>query len=508
MHTKRAPPDPIAAQLDFRTFIELLCHDDDLADIQREVDPYLEVGAIVRRVSERNDKAPLFSNVKGAKNGLWRIFGNAASLRHDYEQRYGRIARNLGLPPTASWMDICKRTQAGKTAAPMPPIVLDTGPCKENKILGEEIDLNALPVPLLRPGDGGKYLQTYGIHILTTPNRSWTNWSIFRGMVYSKNQLVCLVGRGQHNQIIRAKWEEQGKSEMPWALALGVPPAASLVAALPVPEGVSEGEYVGAMVGKPLEVVKCELSDLLVPANSEIILEGTTSLTDKALEGPFEDFLGIAFENDQHLNPLFTVKAITYRNNAILPVSVPGKLTDESHTTASMASEELLTLLHQHNLPIKGAYAPFETYATWCVLQVDTERLRELKTNSADFSKKIGDIAFYNKSCMLINRIVLIGDDVDIYDFNSVIWAFITRCRPGKDEYLFEDCPSFPMTPYMSHGRRDVRRGGKVVSDCLFPMEYDTGRLFSASSFEASYPEDIKKRVRDTWRDMGFVTPP
>ncbi|KAH8665332.1 putative 3-octaprenyl-4-hydroxybenzoate carboxy-lyase [Ilyonectria robusta] len=494
----------IAAQLDFRTFVDVLRQDNDLAEINQEIDPHLEVGAIVRRVSEVSGKAPLFNNVKGARNGLWRMFGNAASLRASEEEKYGRIARNLGLPPNSSWKAILERTQSAKNKPLLQPNVLANGPCKQNKIFGDDIDLNKLPAPLLHQGDGGKYLQTYGVHVLQSPDKSWTNWSIFRGMIHDKRRLVCLVGTGQHNSIIRDKWLKEGKDEMPWALALGIPPAASLAAALPIPEGVSEAEYVGAMVGKPLDLVKCELSDLLVPANSEIVLEGTFSLKDKALEGPFEDYLGLHFDGDRHMHPLFTVNAITYRDDPILPVSVPGRITDESHVTASMASAELLTLCKNHDLPINDAVAPLETMANWCALQVDTKKLTSLKTNSKDFCSKLGQIVYNNKSSMLFNRILLFGEDVDIYNFKDVMWALVTRCRPGQDEYVFEDVPSFPMTPYMSHGTGTVKTGGKAISDCLFPMEYEGRKTFSSVDFETSYPEEVKSKVRANWTAMGF----
>jgi UbiD family decarboxylase len=317
------------AQLSFRAFVETLRQDNDLIEIDVEVDPHLEVGAIVRRVSELDGKAPLFNNVKGARNGLWRMFGNAASLRKNEQEKFGRIARALGLPKDASWKTICERTQVGKTAAPVPPSIVSTGPCKENKILGDDIDLTKLPVPQLHEDDGGRYLQTYGIHVLQTPDGSWTNWSINRAMVHDKRHLVGLVFPRQHNHVISDLWRKEGK-DVPWALALGVPPAATMAAAMPLPQGVSEGEIVGAMVGRPLELVKCELSNLLVPANSEIVIEGTLSTTETAYEGPFGEYLGYVFPRDRHLNPTYKVDAITYRNDAILPISVPGKITDES----------------------------------------------------------------------------------------------------------------------------------------------------------------------------------
>jgi phenacrylate decarboxylase len=322
------------AQMDFRKFIDILREDGDLVEINDEVDPHLEVGAIVRRVSEVNDKAPLFNNVRGARHGLWRIFGNAASLRRDSTERFGRVARNLGLPPDAKWKDISNRFMDWRKNPPLPPNILPTGPCKQNLLFGEDIDLEALPAPYLHEGDGGKYLQTYGVHVLQTPDKSWTNWSIFRGMVHNRNHLVCLVGDGQHNSVIRNLWAQEGKDEIPWALAMGVPPIASIVASMPFPEGVSESEYIGAVTGRPLDLVKCELSDLLVPANSEIVFEGTMHLTKKGAEGPFGDYLGIMLDGPSKMGPLFRVDCITYRDDAILPVSCPGQITDESVSVA------------------------------------------------------------------------------------------------------------------------------------------------------------------------------
>ncbi|KAH8703034.1 UbiD decarboxylyase family [Talaromyces proteolyticus] len=490
---------------DFRTFIDVLLKDNDLAEINCEVDPHLEVGAVVRRVSEVNGKAPLFNNIKGAKGGLWRMFGNAACLRNNEEERYGRIARNLGLARNARWADISQKLQAALKAPPVPPNVVATGPCKQNKIEGNEIDLNRLPVPLLHKDDGGKYIQTYGMHVLQAPDGNWTNWSIFRGMVHDNRHIVCLVGGGQHVSIIFQKWKEEGKTEIPWALALGVPPAASIAAALPLAENVSEAEFVGALLGKPLDLVTCELSDLLVPANSEIVLEGTLSLTEKGYEGPFEDYLGILFKEGRRAMPLFKVNTITYRDSAILPISVPGRITDESHTTVLLAAPQMVTLLQQHNIPVKEAFAPLETMATWCALQIDIEKLGQMKTTPEELCNKIGKIVFNDKSAMLTNRILVVGDDVAIDDFKELMWAFVNRCHPSKDEYVFDDVTVHPLSPYMHYkGTGRASCGGKIVSNCLLPMEYEGQRSFRSVDFNRSYPVSVKDKVIAGWEDMGF----
>ncbi|KAF9888279.1 hypothetical protein FE257_008849 [Aspergillus nanangensis] len=484
---------------DFRSFLDALRQQEDLLEIHQEVDPILEAGAIVRRTSEINGRAPLFHNIKGARDGLWRMFGNAASLRSTPGAQYGRIATALGLPQGASWKTICDFVEEASRRRPVAPEIVSDGPCKENKMFGGEIDLNQLPVPQLHMEDGGKYLQTYGLHVLQSPEASWTNWSIFRGMVHDARHLACLVGTGQHNSVIRERWRREGKTEIPWALALGVPPAASIVAALPIPHDISEAEYVGAMLGRPLKLVKCELSDLLVPATSEIVLEGTFSFTETGDEGLFGDYLGVVFDGDRHQQPLFRVDAITYRNDAILPVSVPGRITDESHTTAALAAAQVMTLCKKHNLPVTDAFAPFETMATWCALQIDIKELAKRNVTAADFCQAVGELLFRDKSCMLINRILLVGDDIDVYDFKDVIWALVTRCRPGQDEYVFEDVPGFFLTPYMSHGGGDRKMGGKSIFDCLLPMEYQGRRTFRSVDFERSYPEDVKARVQERY---------
>jgi UbiD family decarboxylase len=150
-------------------------------------------------------------------------------------------------------------------------------------------------------------------------------------MVIGKNQLAGLVFKPQHIWQIHQMWKQE-KKDVPWALAFGVPPAAIMAASMPIPDGVTEAGYIGAMTGSALDVVKCETNDLLVPANAEIVLEGTLSITETAPEGPFGEMHGYVFPGDTYPWLVYTVTAITYRNGVILPVSNCGRITDETHT--------------------------------------------------------------------------------------------------------------------------------------------------------------------------------
>lgn len=492
--------------MNFRSFIEALKEDGDLVEINEEIDPYLEAGAIIRKVCETNDKAPLFNNLKGAKNGLWRILGAPASLRQSPSQKYGRVARHLGLPQTASMKQILDKMLSPAHAEPIPPKIVSDGPVKENKLFGDAFDLDALPSPFLHQTDGGKYVQTYGMHILQTPDKSWTNWSIARAMVHDKNHLTGLVIEPQHIWQIHQMWKKEGK-DVPWALAFGVPPAAIMASSMPIPDGVTEAGYVGAMTGCALDVVKCETNDLYVPANAEIVFEGTLSITETGPEGPFGEMHGYVFPGDTHQWPKYTVNAITYRNGAIMPVSNCGRITDETQTLiGSLGAAQIRQLCQDAGLPITDAFAPFETQVTWAALKVDIKQLATMETTPELFRKMVGDLIFNHKGGHTIHRLVLVGDDIDVYEWNDVMFAFSTRCRPGKDESFFDDCRGFPLIPYMGHGTGNPVIGGKVVSDALMPSEYQGTQNWQQASFKHSYPKEMQESVNARWSETwGFA---
>lgn len=211
---------------------------------------------------------------------------------------------------------------------------------------------------------------------------------------------------------------------------------------------------------------------LYMPANSEIVFEGTCSITKTASEGPFGEMHDYVFPGDSHPGPKYAVDLITHRKDAILPVSNCGRITDETQPMIGpLTAAEIGNLL-----PITDAFSPFKSQAMWVALQVDTEKLRAMQTTAKDFCRQVGDIVFHDKVGYTIHRLVLVGEDVNVYDFRDVIWAFCTRCRPGMDKYVFEDVKGFPLIPYMSHGNGSPIKCGKIISGALLPAEYITGR--------------------------------
>jgi UbiD family decarboxylase len=278
-----------------------------------------------------------------------------------------------------------------------------------------------------------------------------------------------------------------------------------MASSMPIPDGVTEAGYVGAMTGHALDVVKCETNDLYVPASAEIVFEGTLSITETGPEGPFGEMHGYVFPGDTHQWPLYKVNAITYRNDAIMPVSNCGRITDETHTLiGSLAAAEIRKICQGAGLPVTDAFAPFETQVTWVALKIDIKKLRDLKVNPEEFRKMIGDVVFYEKAGYTIHRLVLCGPDIDIYDMKDVLFAFATRCRPNKDETFYEECRGFPLIPYMSHGTGSPIKGGKVISDALMPAEYNGTQNWQHADFKSSYPEELQRSVNARWKEFGF----
>ncbi|KAJ5739125.1 hypothetical protein N7533_011909 [Penicillium manginii] len=491
---------------DLRQFLKELQDENDLLIVKEEVDPAMELAAITRRVYETEEKAPLFEKIKGRQgNGLFRVLGAPVGLSRVPGQRFGRIAKSLNLPSKASGSEIIDKINTARSLQPLKPNEVSTGPVKEHKIFGDDIDLTTLPTPLLHQHDGGKFLETFGMHIVQTPDESWTNWSITRGMVHDKRNLVGPIIPKQDIGVIYQMWKDKGE-DMPWALCFGVPPAAIMVGGMPIPKWTDEAGFIGALVGNPLEVVKCETNDIRIPANAEFVFEGTVSITETAAEGPMMEYHGHVWPNQFKPCPLFKVNAITYREDPILPICITGRSTEESHTVwAVMIVAEVLHICQSAGLPIQNAWCPFESHAISYVLQVDRKKLLGMKTNMSEFCNKVGHVVFGSKPGWYMGKIFLVGEDVDPTDLRDVIWAESTRCEPGTSEFLFDEYGNIPLIPYVGYGTKAARNHKKVVKCCMLPSEFEDEELsWKVGSFRGSYPEDVQAQVERDWVKYGF----
>lgn len=274
---------------------------------------------------------------------------------------------------------------------------------------------------------------------------------------------------------------------------------------MPLPAWVSEADYVGALTGQAVEVVKAETNELLVPANAELVLEGEISLTEQAMEGPMGEYHGYSFPEGK-LQPVFHVHAVTYRNNPILPICVAGLPIEENHTIwGTMIAAELLSLLLQHNLPIDMVWCNYEAATCWAVVAIiDPIKLAQLDTDSDTFVNLLADIIFSSHAGWLVPKIILVSNDIDITNVNQVVWALATRCHPQYSHYVFSEVGGIPLVPYLTAEEKVQAKGGGTIINCLYPEQFQGKMRARPASFASSYPLELQHQVIAKWHDYGF----
>jgi len=481
---------------DIRAYIEILRGLGDIHEIDREVDPYLEMAAVTRRGYDLHSPAPLFTHVRGSKPGL-RAMGAPASVSSIVGKPAARVALSIGLSEGASWLDIVECLAQSRKANPVLPRRIKTAPFKENVLYGKDATLDIFPIPYLHEGDGGPYCNTWGTVVARTPDESWTNWSIARIQKLDGHTMTGYVQAPQHLGIIWEEWQEIEKP-MPFALVQGCEPALPIVSSMPLPDHVDEADYLGGHFGEPIEVVRCETIDLDVPASAEIVIEGHVSPERNTTEGPFGEYPGyIATETS--MQPLFHVECITYRNQAIWPFVPEGRPIDEYHTAVGVAaSAEALALMRGAKLPVTTVWSPLETATHWLFVTVPFN-WRELLpgASSEQFTERIASVIWGAKFGAGFPIIFVLDDDIDPSNPTDYLWALATRCHPTK-RFLISEGPFVPLMACYTDEERRHHATDRIAHDCLLPA-LGQGRL-RHSSFDGAYPEEIRRRVLENWK--------
>jgi 4-hydroxy-3-polyprenylbenzoate decarboxylase len=483
-----------------REYIDRLQAIGEVQEIDVEVDWNLEMGAIIRRCYELRAPAPLFNRITGIEPGF-RVLGAPAGLSRQKGLELVRIALSLGLPMTASAQEIIEALVAAHGKPFMPPRRVADGPCKENKLIGNDVDLGRLPAPFIHEGDGGRYLNTWGTIVVRTPDGRWTNWSITRIMVAGKRTLVGAIIPRQHLGIIYAQWKALNRP-MPFALASGTEPVIPFVSGMPLDENVNEADFIGGYLGEPVEVVECETVDLQVPATAEMIIEGTVSVTEMAREGPMGEYSGYLSPGGGMPSPLFHVSAITFRHQPILPVVSAGEPVEENHACWGLTvSAQILWELRQQGFPVSMCFCPFQSAAHWLVVTVNRSLLAG--QSGDQLARELGQVLFRSRSGSYIPKVILVDDDIDPANLDELVWAFATRNHPEKGQILFPREPVLPLVAFLGKQERQEARATKVIYNCL-SEECSPEEAPRRSSFRFLWPREIQERVVKNWKTYGF----
>ncbi|MDH6630308.1 UbiD family decarboxylase [Streptomyces sp. LBL] len=482
---------------DLREYMDALDKLGDLRVIDREVDPHLEVGAVIRRVYETKAPAPLFNNLKGSEPG-YRLFGAPGGLSSAPGQPLARIALSIGLDADADARKIVETLAEARTRKPIEPVLVETGPVKQNILLGDDASLDRFPTPLLHDGDGGPYVNTWGTIVARTPDGKFTNWSIARIMMIDEKTMTGLVLPGQHINHVWQQWVDIGQP-MPFALVQGGPPVLPIVSGMPLATGVEEGGYIGGLLGEPIELVQCETVDLQVPATAEIVIEGHLSIERTAVEGPMGEFAGYV-PSHTTMCPVYSIEAITHRDDPIWPTCVEGEPVDEFHTVTGLAAAaEGLAALRAAGLPVTTAWMPFDAATHLLVVSVAPDWRKQLPgVSTGELTQRIHDVIYAQRFTVTVPRLVVLDDDVDTSNVAELMWALATRVHPTKRRIL-QTAPILPLLACYTLEERHAASAEHVTYDALFPA-IDEGREPRAS-FRYNYPAEIQERVIAHWND-------
>jgi 2,5-furandicarboxylate decarboxylase 1 len=389
---------------DLRSFLDLIKRrkPEDFQIISKEVDPAYEITALVVKLEREAKRRPvlLFEKVKGTK---FPVLTNLHASR-------SRLAAAMSSAPEET-----QRIYLRAMEKPVPPKVVKTGPVKEVILTGERINLYDFPQIVHHEGDAGPYI-TAAISFAKDPTAEVWNCA------YNRLQIKSRDTTSIHLTIAKHLWEFQRIAEargepLPLALVIGVHPAIALGALAIGSIDEDERAIIGALLGEPLELVKCETSDVLVPAHAEIVIEAEILPRERTAEGPFGEFTGYSLGERQR--EVVRVKAITHRRDAMF----------QDITVAHLDHLLLSTIPIEANLyravramvpSVKAVRVPgpFTCY-------VSIEQRVPGQAKNAILAVLGTDL--------YMKRVVVVDHDVDVFDDRQVTWAIATRCQPDRD---------------------------------------------------------------------------
>ena len=477
-----------ANPLDLRIWLEEMRSTGELKDVIG-ADWNLELGAI-SELNVRRDSNPalLFDEVVGYPKGFRVLTCTTSSP--------ARLSSVLQLGEVSDHHSLVQKLR-GKPAewqgqvANYEPVVTESGPVLENVCSGKTLDLEIFPSPLWHEHDGGRYIGTGCCVVTRDLDSDWINVGTYRAQLNDKGSVGLDMVPGKHGAIQYDKHMRAGKP-FPVVIVLGCHPLGYLISGIEIPFGVSEYNYVGAILGEPVSVVKGELTGLPFPAASEIVIEGWAHVDDVRTEGPFGEFHGY-YSGKEGTAPAVTIERIYHRNDPILLGSPPGKPpNDYSYSKAVMRSALLFDSLQAAGVP--------DVEAVWAH-EIGGARMFNvvaIKQRYAGHAKQAGHILNQCGAGAYMSRYsVVVDEDVDPSDLQEVMWAVATRTDPSVDIDITQrgmgskNDPMFVAYPF------PAPLSSKAIIDACRP--YDHLQEFPKVA-EAS--KELREATRKKWADL------
>lgn len=481
---------------DLRGFIKLLKEKGQLRRIKTLVDSELEIAEISNRMLQVGGPALLFENVKGASfpvaiNLMGTVERICWAMNVEKPEELEDLGRKLALlqqpkPPKklSQAVDFGKvlfdvlKAKPGKSFFP---------PCHQVVIEEDDLDLNT--IPMIRPysGDAGKII-TLGLVITRDCETGTPNVGVYRLQLQSKNTMTVhwLSVRGGARHLRKAA--EQGK-KLEIAIALGVDPLIIMAAATPIPVDLSEWLFAGLYGGSGVQLAKCKTVDLEVPADSEIVLEGTITPGEVLPDGPFGDHMG--YYGGVEDSPLVRFHCMTHRKDPVYLTTFSGRPPKEEAMMAIALNRIYTPILRQQVSEITDFFLPMEALSyKAAIISIDKAYPGQARRAALAFWSALPQFT-YTKFVIVVDK------DINIRDPRQVVWAISSKVDPSRDVFIL------PETPFdtLDFASQKVGLGGRMGIDA-------TTKMYPETEHEWGEPLEsdlgIAAMVSRRWQEYGL----
>ncbi|WP_274652474.1 UbiD family decarboxylase [Paenibacillus humicola] len=459
---------------DLRAWIEALRREGDLAVIDAEVDPYLELAEIHRRVIDEGGPALLFTNVKGSPFPVvTNLFGTIRRVDLAFGPRpeafmkrlIGALDRILPPTPRALWGERSLLWDALKVG-------LKQVPASSAPVLGvcrREQPLKGLPALTSWQLDGGPFITLPLVYTEHPMHPKEHNLGMYRMQIFDESTT------GMHWQIHKGggfhyfEAEKRGEA-LPVSVFLGGPPALVASAIAPVPEHLPELLLASFILGDKLPLVQDPHGPHRIPAGAEFVIGGSVPPHVRRPEGPFGDHYG--YYSWTHDFPVFQVSHLWHRKDAIYPATVVGKPRQEDYYLGDF----LQRLLSPAFPKVMPGVSDLWTYAETGFHALAAAVVRE------SYSREAIGTAFriLGEGQLTLTKFLMLTDrPLDLADFGGLLETVLARFKPETD-LLVIDKTSHDTLDYtggrLNHGSKAVMLGvGEPVRE--LPAVYDEGPI-------------------------------
>ena len=481
------------AYTDLREFIAALEKQRELKRIAIEADPVLEITEFADRSVKQGGPALLFEKPKGSDIPV--LINAFASLRRmalalevpSIEEIAARISSLLELQVPQGLLGKIKMLPKLAELGSFFPRTVSGGPCKE-VIRREGFSLFEFPILHCWPQDAGRFI-TLPLVFSKNPDTGKRNCGMYRMQVFDERTTgMHWQTHKQGAEHYRRLLAEGRQTRMDLAVAIGADPATMFSAVLPLPPDLDEMLFAGFLRGEPVEMVRAETSDLEVPANAEIVLEGYLELGELRKEGPFGDHTGFYSLEDDY--PVFHVTCITQRKKPIYAATIVGPPPMEDFYMGRTIERVFLPLMRLQLPEVRDIAMPAEGVFHNLMLVA-------IRKSYPGHARKVMHALWGMGQAMFTKCIVVVDEDVDVGNVREVAWKALNNIDPQRDIEF-----SLGPTDSLDHSSRLPNYGSK--------MGVDATRKWPQEGFTRPWPDvirmspEVQRRVDELWRKAGL----